>query len=63
MLKTGVEIIQSSNVEKSVITFPSFEFLLDNQTPTPIAINSRVGEKITVVMKGLISGSIKYSLK
>ena len=59
MLKKGVEIIQSSNVEKSVINFPSIEFLLDNNNPTAMASRNRVGEKTMAVNKGLISGSMK----
>ncbi len=59
MLKTGVEIIHSSNVEKSVMTFPSFEFLLDHHTPMPMASRNRVGEKTMWVIKDLISDSMK----
>lgn len=59
MLKTGVEIIQSSKVEKSETIFPNFEFLLDNHTPKAMASRNRVGEKTMAVIKGLISESMK----
>lgn len=59
MLKTGVEIIHSNIDVKSVMTFPSFEYLPDNNTPNAMASRNRVGEKTTTVIKGLISEIMK----